>query len=47
VLQRRDGYTLDEIGTLLGISRSAVKKHLAKALAHCSRQIQEPGQDRG
>ena len=47
VLQRRDGYTLDEIGALLGISRSAVKKHLAKALAHCSRQIQEPRQDRG
>jgi RNA polymerase sigma factor (sigma-70 family) len=42
VLQRRDGYTLDEISAQLGISRSAVKKHLAKALAHCSRQIQEP-----
>lgn len=42
VLQRRDGHTLDEIGTLLGISRSAVKKHLAKALAQCSRQIAEP-----
>ncbi len=47
VLQRRDGYTLDEISAQLGISRSAVKKHLAKALAHCSRQIQEPRQDRG
>ena len=42
VLQRRDGYTLAEIGAQLGISRSAVKKHLAKALAQCSRQIQEP-----
>jgi RNA polymerase sigma factor (sigma-70 family) len=42
VLQRRDGYTLDEIAAQLGISRSAVKKHLAKALAQCSRQIQEP-----
>ena len=42
VLQRRDGYTLEEIGAQLGISRSAVKKHLAKALAQCSRQIQEP-----
>ena len=42
MLQRRDGYTLDEIGAQLGISRSAVKKHLAKALAQCSRQIQEP-----
>jgi RNA polymerase sigma factor (sigma-70 family) len=47
VLQRRDGYTLDEISQLLGISRSAVKKHLAKALAHCSRQIQEPRQEKG
>jgi RNA polymerase sigma factor (sigma-70 family) len=46
VLQRRDGYTLDEISTLLGISRSAVKKHLAKALAHCSHQLQEPGRER-
>jgi RNA polymerase sigma factor (sigma-70 family) len=42
VLQRRDGYTLDEISAQLGISRSAVKKHLAKALAQCSRQIHEP-----
>jgi RNA polymerase sigma-70 factor (ECF subfamily) len=42
VLQRRDGCTLDEIGARLGISRSAVKKHLAKALAQCSRQVQEP-----
>jgi RNA polymerase sigma factor (sigma-70 family) len=47
VLQRRDGCTLDEISALLGISRSAVKKHLAKALAHCSRQIQESRQERG
>jgi RNA polymerase sigma factor (sigma-70 family) len=43
VLQRRDGCTLDEISAQLGISRSAVKKHLARALAQCSRQIQEPG----
>ncbi len=42
VLQRRDGCTLREISVRLGISRSAVKKHLAKALVHCSRQIQEP-----
>lgn len=42
VLQRRDGYTLDEISAQLGISRNAVKKHLAKALTQCSRQIQEP-----
>lgn len=42
VLQRRDGCTLDEIGAQLGISRGAVKKHLAKAIARCSRQIREP-----
>jgi RNA polymerase sigma factor (sigma-70 family) len=47
VLQRRDGCTLDEIGTRLGISRSAVKKHLAKALAQCSRQIEERPEERG
>ncbi|HTB68475.1 MAG TPA: RNA polymerase sigma factor [Steroidobacteraceae bacterium] len=46
VLQRRDGYTLDEISAQLGISRSAVRKHLAKALAQCSRQILEPRQER-
>jgi RNA polymerase sigma factor (sigma-70 family) len=46
VLQRRDGCTLDEISAQLGISRSAVKKHLAKALAHCSREMQGPGQER-
>jgi len=46
VLQRRDGCTVDEISGQLGISRSAVKKHLAKAIAQCSRQIHEPGQER-
>jgi RNA polymerase sigma-70 factor (ECF subfamily) len=45
VLQRRDGCTLDEIGAQLGISRGAVKKHLAKAVAQCSRQIHEPPQE--
>ncbi|HEY4341364.1 MAG TPA: RNA polymerase sigma factor [Steroidobacteraceae bacterium] len=45
VLQRRDGCTLEEISARLGISRGAVKKHLAKALAHCSRQLQEPSQE--
>jgi RNA polymerase sigma factor (sigma-70 family) len=45
VLQRRDGYTLDEISAQLGISRGAVKKHLAKAIAQCSRLIQERGQE--
>jgi RNA polymerase sigma factor (sigma-70 family) len=46
VLQRRDGCTLDEISARLGMSRGAVKKHLAKAVTHCSRQTQEPGRER-
>jgi len=45
VLQRRDGCTLDEISAQLGISRGAVKKHLAKAVAQCSRQIHETPQE--
>jgi RNA polymerase sigma-70 factor (ECF subfamily) len=45
VLQRRDGCTLDEISAQLGISRGAVKKHLARAIAQCSSQIQEPRQE--
>ena len=35
VLHRRDGYSLEEIGTQLGISRAMAKKYLAKALLHC------------
>jgi RNA polymerase sigma-70 factor (ECF subfamily) len=46
VLQRRDGCTVDEISARLKISRGAVKKHLARAIAQCSRQLQEPGQER-
>lgn len=44
VLQRRDGCTLDEIAVRLGISRSMVKKYLAKAVLQCSRQIRGEGQ---
>jgi RNA polymerase sigma-70 factor (ECF subfamily) len=40
VLHRRDGYTVDEVADKLGISRSSVKKHLAKALIQCSRQLE-------
>jgi RNA polymerase sigma factor (sigma-70 family) len=39
ILQRRDGCTLDEISERMGISRAMVKKHLAKAVAQCYRQI--------
>jgi RNA polymerase sigma-70 factor (ECF subfamily) len=35
VLQRRYGYTLDEIARQLGVSRPMVKKYLAKAVQHC------------
>jgi RNA polymerase sigma-70 factor (ECF subfamily) len=35
VLHRRDGLTLEEIGKQLGVSRSMVKKYLAKALIQC------------
>lgn len=43
VLQRRDGCTVDEIAVRLGISRSMVKKYLAKAVLQCSRQIRSEG----
>jgi RNA polymerase sigma-70 factor (ECF subfamily) len=41
ILQRRYGYTLDEIGTRLGVSRAMVKKHVARALAHCHLRLYE------
>jgi RNA polymerase sigma factor (sigma-70 family) len=40
VLHRRDGYSLEEIATELGISRNTVKKHLAKALSHCRQRLE-------
>lgn len=46
VLQRRDGCTLDEIAIQLGISRSMVKKYLAKVILHCSRHFQSEGGSR-
>lgn len=39
LLHRRDGYTLDEIGSQIGVSRAMAKKYLAKALAHCQRRL--------
>jgi RNA polymerase sigma factor (sigma-70 family) len=41
VLQRRDGCTLDEIAARLGVSRTMVKKYLAKVVVQCSRQIRD------
>jgi RNA polymerase sigma-70 factor (ECF subfamily) len=35
VLHYREGWTLEEIATRLGVSRSMVKKHIARALLHC------------
>jgi RNA polymerase sigma factor (sigma-70 family) len=45
ILQRRDGCTLDEISERMGISRTMVKKHLAKAVSQCSRQMRSEGED--
>jgi RNA polymerase sigma-70 factor (ECF subfamily) len=39
MLHRRDGYSLEEIGAQLGISRAMAKKYLAQALAHCRERI--------
>lgn len=46
ILQRRDGCTVDEIAARLSLSRSMVKKYLAKAVLHCSRQIRSEGGSR-
>jgi len=37
LLHRRDGYSLEEIGTRLGFSRSMAAKYLSRALLHCRR----------
>jgi RNA polymerase sigma-70 factor (ECF subfamily) len=39
LLHRRDGYTLDEIASELGVSRDMAKKYLAAALGHCKRKL--------
>jgi RNA polymerase sigma-70 factor (ECF subfamily) len=41
VLHRRYGYTLEEIGQQLGVSRAMVKKHLARAVAHCRERVED------
>jgi len=41
LLHRRDGFSLDEIGTQLGISRNVAKKYLAKALLYCRRNLRK------
>ena len=44
LLHRRDGYSLEEIGARLGVSRAMAAKYLGKALSHCRQQLQEKGQ---
>lgn len=46
ILQRRDGCTIDEIASRLGISRSMVKKYLAKAILQCGRHVRTEGGSR-
>lgn len=41
LLHRRDGYSLEEIGTKLGTSRAMAAKYLSKALLHCRQRLQE------
>jgi RNA polymerase sigma-70 factor (ECF subfamily) len=41
VLHRQYGYSREEIAARLGISLPLVKKHLARALAHCRRSFAE------
>jgi RNA polymerase sigma factor (sigma-70 family) len=43
LLHRRDGFSLEEIGGRLGISRAMAAKYLAKALLHCRQRLQEKG----
>jgi RNA polymerase sigma factor (sigma-70 family) len=40
VLYRRFGYSLEEIGAHLGISRPMAKRYLVKAIAHCKLRIE-------
>ena len=41
ILHRRDGYSLEEIGVQLGVSRAMAAKYLGKALHHCRHRLQE------
>jgi RNA polymerase sigma factor (sigma-70 family) len=41
LMHRRDGFSLDEIGEQLGISRNVAKKYLAKALLYCRRNLRK------
>ena len=41
VLHRQYGYSREEIAAKLGLSYAMVKKHLAQALVHCRRHLDE------
>jgi RNA polymerase sigma-70 factor (ECF subfamily) len=41
LLHRRDGYSLEEIGARLGISRAMAAKYLSKALLHCRQRLEK------
>ncbi|MGC4028472.1 MAG: RNA polymerase sigma factor [Steroidobacteraceae bacterium] len=41
LLHRRDGYTLEEIARLLGMSRPMAAKYLSKALVHLRQRLHE------
>lgn len=41
LLHRRDGYSLEEIGAQLGISRAMAAKYLSRALLHCRQRLGE------
>ena len=41
ILHRRDGLTVEEVATELGVSRPMAKKYLAKALFHCRRRLED------
>jgi RNA polymerase sigma-70 factor (ECF subfamily) len=41
VLHRQQGYSREEIAAQLGLSLAMVKKHLARALAHCRLRFEE------
>ncbi len=42
ILHCREGWTIDEIAMRLGVSRSMVKKHIAKAVLHCRQAMKAP-----
>ena len=41
LLHRRDGLSIEEIGTRLGLSRPMVKKYLMKALMHFRQRLEQ------